>query len=83
MAHADLNEELAAWMPRLREIARPFTGRAEEDDLVQMGLIFVWQSLEKDEFPTDHMIRNTMRMWCRTLRRQEQGRNERLPNEDW
>lgn len=83
MTPADLNEELAAWDPRLREIARPFLGRAEEDDLVQMGRISVWRALEKGQHPTEHIIRQEMRKWCRTLRRQEQGRNERLPDEDW
>lgn len=82
MAHADLNEELAAWEPRLREIARPFRGRAEEDDLVQEGRIHVWRSIERGRHPTDDMIRNKMRDWCRRMRAQEKGRSDRLDEED-
>ena len=75
------NEELATWKPRLERIAQAFRNRAEVDDLVQEGWIFVWRSLQKGVHPTDDMIRKTMRMWCRTLKRQEEGRNARIPDE--
>lgn len=78
MAHVT-HEELAAWRPRVEAIARRFgTRRAEFDDLVQEGWIRVWNSLEQGEFPTDQQIRNSMRNWARTLRRQTYGRSERL-----
>lgn len=81
-AAAVSREELAAWLPRLEQLARPFRNQAEEDDLVQEGWIFVWQSLAAGIHPTDVLIRSRMSNWCRTLRRQESGRSERLPEDD-
>lgn len=80
--HIVTDTELTVWKPRLVKIAKAFRNQAEEDDLVQEGWIFVWTSLKRGVHPTDDMIRNRMRNWCRTLRRQEQGRSERLPEDD-
>ena len=79
--HTVTNEELAVWKPRLESVARAFRGQAEVDDLVQEGWIFVWQSLARGVHPSDEQIRNRMRNWCRTLRRQESGRSERIPED--
>lgn len=81
-AHVVTDEELATWKPRLEQLARAFRNQAEEDDLVQVGWIFVWQSLSRGAHPTDEMIRARMSNWCRTLRRQESGRSERLPEDE-
>ena len=40
---------------------------AEYDDLVQEGLIHVWQSLERGVCPSAEMIENRMRDWIRHL----------------
>lgn len=76
------SEELKAWKPRLKQLAGPFRKQAEEDDLVQVGWIYVWESLRDGIFPTDENIRRRMSNWCRTLRRQESGRSERLPEDE-
>lgn len=49
---------------------------------MQEGWIFVWSTLRKGVHPTDEMIRARMSNWCRTLRRQESGRSERLPEDE-
>ena len=76
-----MEQALRAWKPRLVDLARPYLRRAEEDDLVQEGWIAVWRWLEQGIEPTDAMIRNRMRNWCRTLQRQVTGRSDRLPRE--
>jgi DNA-directed RNA polymerase specialized sigma24 family protein len=78
VTQAVTSEEIAAWRPRVEEIARRFGRSAEFDDLVQEGLISVWVALSKGVHPTDQVIRKRMRMWIRTLRRQTYGRSTRL-----
>ena len=70
-----MNLRIAAYRDACEALARPFTGRAgaEADDLVQEGLIFVWQSLERGEEPSSEMIQNRMKNWCRTVTRQRSG----------
>jgi len=54
--------ELAGRLPELRRIARPLIGyaQAEEDDLVQEGMIALW---------LDTSPRHRMLNWLRYLRR--------------
>ena len=75
------NEELATWRPHLEQLAQAYKRRAEIDDLVQEGWIYVWRQLQAGIHPTDDKIRNRMRDWCRKLRAQEDGRNARIPDE--
>ena len=71
MAHP-LNEAVAAQVPRVEALAASFANiqGVEFDDLVQEGLIAVWQSLEKGIEPSQEFIRNRMRDWVRYERRQ-------------
>lgn len=71
MAHP-LNEQVAAAQPRVESLARQFGGipGVEFDDLVQEGLIAVWQSLERGIEPSNEFIKNRMRDWMRYVRRQ-------------
>ena len=57
------------WYPEVKRIAKRYVGRhgAELDDLVQEGIIFVWQSLQRGIIPKEDLIRARMRNWCRTL----------------
>lgn len=53
-------------------LARPLVGRAgaELDDLVQEGLIAVWQSLERGVPPSSEFILLYMRNWIKRLNAQ-------------
>jgi Sigma-70 region 2 len=64
-----MNAAVAAYKETVEKLARPFVGRnnAEEDDLVQEGLIFVWQSLERGVCPSGEMIQNRMKDWASYL----------------
>lgn len=63
---------MAAARPRVESLARQFSGieGVEFDDLVQEGLIAVWQSLERGIDPSNEFIKNRMRDWMRYVRRQ-------------
>jgi hypothetical protein len=55
---------------------------AEYDDLVQEGLINVWQTLERDIAPSADMIENRMRDYSRWLGNQiGRGRDGSVPYE--
>lgn len=66
------SHEIQAYWPRLEKLARRYTGRygAEQDDLVQEGAIFVWESLQKGIRPPEEMILKRMRNWVRTMEHQ-------------
>lgn len=57
------------WYPEVTRIAKKYVGRhgAELDDLVQEGITFVWQSLERGIIPKEDLIRARMRNWVRTM----------------
>lgn len=79
------NEELATWKPRLERLAQTYRRRAEVDDLVQEGWIYVWRQLQRGVHPsqiTDDKIRNRMKDWCKRLQAQEAGRNARLQDDE-
>ena len=63
---------MAAYQPKVEALAKPFSGieGIEFDDLVQEGLIAVWQSLERGIEPSAEFIKNRMRDWVRYERRQ-------------
>lgn len=65
----DINGQVGAYRGLVESLAQRFVGRnqAEFDDLVQEGLIFVWQTLEKGLKPAAGQIENTMRWWVRHL----------------
>lgn len=67
-----LNEAIGAEQSRVESIARQLAGidGVEYDDLVQEGLIAVWQSLENGVPPTSTFIRNRMLNWVKYVRRQ-------------
>lgn len=56
------------------------TAGAEFDDLVQEGLIDVWQALDEGREPSAYMIENRMIDWIRLQRRQRRG--ESVPHDD-
>lgn len=75
----DMNGEVAGYRGLVESLAPKFVGRngAEFDDLVQEGLIFVWQSLERGVTPASIQITNRMKDWVRLLGTQiGQGRGD-------
>jgi DNA-directed RNA polymerase specialized sigma24 family protein len=66
-----MNSAVSSYKGTVERLAVQFDGRrgAEHDDLVQEGLIFVWQSLEKGIAPALEMIENRMRDYVRWLNR--------------
>lgn len=65
-----LCESLASRMARPGEIKQ---NGVEYDDLVQVGIIYVWQTLEKGETPASESVRMTMLSHIRDLGRQKRG----------
>jgi DNA-directed RNA polymerase specialized sigma24 family protein len=66
-----MNSAVFQYMGTVESLARRYDGKrgAEKDDLVQEGLIFVWQSLEKRICPSAEMIDNRMKDYVRWLNR--------------
>jgi DNA-directed RNA polymerase specialized sigma24 family protein len=56
-------------------LARPFVGQhqAEQDDLVQEGLIYVWHTLQNGKTPSKDFIQKRMRNWVRFCERLVRG----------
>lgn len=69
----DINDQIAGYRGLVESLAHKFVGRngAEYDDLVQEGLIDVWQSLERGITPAAEQIENRMKDWVRWLGRRE------------
>lgn len=80
------DQELAAYRPRLEQLAVRFAGRpfVDHDDLVQEGWILVWEKKQQGFEPTDEQILARMAKWARTVTRQRQGipKRARLPKDD-
>ena len=66
-----MNSAVSGYLGTVEGLAARLDGKrgAEFDDLVQEGLIFVWQSLEKGIKPALEMIENRMRDYVRWLNR--------------
>jgi DNA-directed RNA polymerase specialized sigma subunit len=67
-----LNDQVAGYRGLVESVARRYRSRhilAEEDDLIQEGLIAVWQALEKGVTPGPEYILNRMRDYTRKLNR--------------
>jgi DNA-directed RNA polymerase specialized sigma24 family protein len=66
-----MNSAVSAYLGTVESLARKYDGRqgAEKDDLIQEGLIFVWQSLEKKICPAAWMIENRMKDYVRWMGR--------------
>lgn len=81
-----MNGEVAAYRDLVESIAKRFKARphplADFDDLVQIGLIAVWQALEAGVDPVgpDH-IRNRMKDYLRELNRPSRH-EETVPYDD-
>ena len=69
------SEAVAAYLPHIRGLAKRYTGvaNAEFDDLVQEGMISVWQGLSRKLVPSSQVIEQRMVDWVRYLRRLERG----------
>ena len=68
--YRDLVESLAARLVRPGRMTR---NGVEYDDLVQEGLIFVWQSLQNGAAPSADMTRKTMLAYARKMGAQKRG----------
>lgn len=69
-----LDEQIRSYNPLVEALARRYTGNrygAEFDDLVQEGLISVWQALDAGVNPSLNVMIFAMRNWVRTIRRQQ------------
>lgn len=64
-----MNDQVGAYRGLVESLAQKHVGRneAEFDDLVQEGLIFVWQTLERRLTPAAEQIDNRMKDWVRLL----------------
>jgi DNA-directed RNA polymerase specialized sigma24 family protein len=64
-----MNGRVAGYRDLVESLARKFVGRnqAEYDDLVQEGLINVWQTLERGVTPSAALIEARMLDWVRLL----------------
>lgn len=71
MQVAVTSEQVAAYLPWVERIARRYVGiaRAEFDDLVQEGLIAVWQSFARGLKPGHTVVDGRMVDWVRYCRR--------------
>ena len=67
----DINDRVADYSGLVESLAHKFVGRngAEFDDLVQEGLINVWQTLERGITPAASVIEDRMKNWVRYLGR--------------
>lgn len=65
----DINGEVAGYRDLVESLAQKLVGRndAEFDDLVQEGLIDVWQTLERGIVPKADLIERRMLDWVRLL----------------
>lgn len=65
------SEEVGAYSGLIEGLARRMTGYAgaEFDDLVQEGMIAVWQTLARGLRPSRQVVRGRMIDWTRYLRR--------------
>lgn len=70
------SEQVAPYVELVERLARPYVGRfdSESDDLVQEGLIKVFQALAKKQLPSKQHIINGMRDWVRTMEYQTRYR---------
>jgi DNA-directed RNA polymerase specialized sigma24 family protein len=64
-----MSGEVAGYRDLVESLARKFVGRhtAEFDDLVQEGLLNVWQSLQRGVVPKATIIEDRMKNWTRHL----------------
>ena len=77
-----MNEAVANYQSAVQSLAFRYVGwnGSEHDDLVQEGLIAVWQSLERGETPSRMVIEGRMKNWARYLGSQlPTDYNEMLP----
>jgi DNA-directed RNA polymerase specialized sigma24 family protein len=80
-----MNGRVAAYRGLAETLARPLVGMngAEQDDLVQEGLITVWLALEAGITPSADIVRKRMLTWVKWLGRQNPVPYEQmLPLED-
>ena len=67
-----MNDRVAGYRGLVESLARRFVGwnGAEHDDLVQEGLINVWQTLERGVSPSADIIEHRMKSYAQWLGRQ-------------
>ena len=68
-----MSDRVAGYSGLVESVANRFHSRhilAESDDLIQEGLIAVWQALEKGVEPGPEYIRNRMKDYVRKLHRE-------------
>lgn len=70
MPEAVTDGQVAAFIPLVESSARRFGRLAEFDDLRQEGMIAVWLAFQRGQAPTQEIIENRMRSWCRRMGRQ-------------
>lgn len=65
------DEQVAVYRDHVESLARRYVGfaEAELDDLVQEGLIAVWQAIGRGLRPSSEVIEGRMIDWLRYLRR--------------
>lgn len=70
------NQEVAAYRQLVEDLAHRYVDLSvmcEYDDLVQEGMIAVWDSLSRGRPPSAEYVRLYMRFWRRRMERQRRG----------
>ena len=70
------DNDVAAYREAVESLARQYVDRSimcEYDDVVQEGLIAVWESLRDGQPPSTEWIRLAMRQYRRKMRRLRKG----------
>lgn len=70
------SSEVAAYRQLVETLAHRYVDLSvmcEHDDLVQEGLIAVWDSLRRDRPPSAEYVKFAMRIWRTRMERQRRG----------
>lgn len=70
------SEQVAAYRQLVEDLAHRYVDLSvmcEHDDLVQEGLVAVWDSLSRGRPPSAEYVRLYMRHWRRRMERQRRG----------
>ena len=72
---ATMSDMVASYLPTVKRLAWKYTGSygAEYDDLVQEGMIAVWNSIRKDHEPMGVYIQWRMKNWVSFVQKQKSG----------
>lgn len=73
-----VDDIIAAYLPIVKKLAWKYTGSygAEYEDLVQEGMIAVWNSVKRENEPMQVYIQWRMRNWVTFTQKQKAGQTD-------